>query len=529
MSEKKVGSSLHSGETMDTTYPLLDTVTVVVRPESRLFAYSEDEGGPLAIEQFRMLHSYILQHQSRSPVKRIAITSALRGEGKTHVAANLALTIGSEQDRKVLLVDTDTRKPDVNRVLGISNDCGLTDLLRNGHDVWKGIRKVEGTNLFVLTAGTPIQQPMTPSATVALRALLDQISPAFDLVVMDCPPLLSVANAPQLARLSDAVLLVLRAHKSTRDAVKRAKGLLQGHPILGTVFSGVDFSTSSYSQYYEDHGQPERSQQQNPLSIVAASSPVTEASSAPPLTAIPSRSEIPVIHADRKQDNMSERSESVSAADGTGHSTPLRVKPFLGIIAILTLLTTGGLVWRLRTAEAQSSDSTNAPSKPFAESTPPKSLRRQPSGYPAAVPSKPSPGVPSTMGVEANRFSLVTDVRHWSSPDATTVVVDVEGDARYDSNRLTNPDRIYFDLQNARLRPSLLGKSLNLTDPYVSKIRVSELKPGVARVTLETNGTVDYTVNLVQHPSQLRIEVHGGGHPPSSDAGSTSSESEASW
>ncbi len=218
-----------------------------IRPESRLFGHLEGEA--IGTEQYRLLHARLLHLQTCAPLKRILITSAGRGEGKTHVATNLALTIARETDRKVLLVDADIRKPDVHNVYGIPNDFGLTDVLRNGHDAWKAARKVIGMNVYILTAGSAISQPLTTASVLTFKALLDQVNPVFDWVIIDSPPVLLAADVSLLSKMVDGILLVVRGHKTPREMVERAKQMLGGN-LVGVVLNGVSPLKPKYNSYY---------------------------------------------------------------------------------------------------------------------------------------------------------------------------------------------------------------------------------------------------------------------------------------
>ncbi len=165
--------------------PSVQQTDLHLRPESRIFGVGEENA--VGTEQYRLLLGRLLHLQTRMSLKRLLITSAGRAEGKTHVAVNLAVTMARETDRRILLVDADLRKPDVHRVYGISNEYGLTDVLRNGHDMSRAIRKVRGMNLHVITAGSAGSQPMTASGILMLKTLLDQMQPAFDLAIIDSP------------------------------------------------------------------------------------------------------------------------------------------------------------------------------------------------------------------------------------------------------------------------------------------------------------------------------------------------------
>jgi len=230
-------SSAQSEGASQLPMPAVASVPLRVKPESRLCTF--DEGGAAGADQFRLLLGRLMEVQARTALKRLLITSAVNGEGKTNVATNLALLAARESRQKVLLVDADIRQPGVHGVFGLENGQGVVDLLRSGREPWKAIRKAEGLNLYVLTAGAAHDEPLTTARILTLKAMLDQVAAAFELVVIDSPAL-EVAEAPMLAQLADAVLLVLRAFKTGRDLVLKAKDVLQGNTLLGTVITRLD-------------------------------------------------------------------------------------------------------------------------------------------------------------------------------------------------------------------------------------------------------------------------------------------------
>jgi capsular exopolysaccharide synthesis family protein len=221
-----------------------------LRPESRIFGQSDNNA--MGSEQYRLLLGRLLHVQTRMSLKRLLVTSAGRGEGKTHVSANLAITMARETDRRILLVDADLRKPDIHRVYGIPNDYGLTDVLRNGHDTWKAIRKVRGLNLYVLTAGSTITQPLATSGILMLKMLLDQMNSAFDMVIIDSPPVLVAADTPLLAKLADGILFVVGSEGMPRDLVVKAKSMLETVPVVGAVLNRATPLTAQESYGYKD-------------------------------------------------------------------------------------------------------------------------------------------------------------------------------------------------------------------------------------------------------------------------------------
>jgi capsular exopolysaccharide synthesis family protein len=218
-----------------------------LRPESRIFGQGEDSA--LGIEQYRLLLGRLLHLQTKMPIKRLLVTSAGRAEGKTNICANLAITIARETDKKVLLVDADLRKPDLHRIYGVPNEYGVTDVLKNGHDLSKAIRKVRGMNLFLLTAGTAESQPLTTSSILTLKMILDQMNAAFDWVLIDTPPVLVAADTPLLAKLADGVLFVVGAAETPRDMVIKAKDLLETVPIVGAVLNRHNPVSANYAAY----------------------------------------------------------------------------------------------------------------------------------------------------------------------------------------------------------------------------------------------------------------------------------------
>ncbi len=105
---------------------------------------------------------------------------------------------------------------------------------------------------------------------------------------------------------------------------------------------------------------------------------------------------------------------------------------------------------------------------------------------------------------------LVTGIRHWSTPDYTRIAIDLEDEVKYESGRIPNPDRIYFDLKDTKLSSILKGKSFDVDDGYLKKIRVAQFAPGQTRVVLEVGDDVgEYSAFLLPNPYRLVIDIHG--------------------
>ena len=103
----------------------------------------------------------------------------------------------------------------------------------------------------------------------------------------------------------------------------------------------------------------------------------------------------------------------------------------------------------------------------------------------------------------------VTGVRHWSTPDYTRVAIDVEKEVKFGSQRISNPDRIFFDLRDTKLASTLVGKTFDVDDGFLKTIRVAEFQPGRTRIVLEVDDLARYDAFLLPDPYRLIIDIHG--------------------
>ncbi len=120
-------------------------------------------------------------------------------------------------------------------------------------------------------------------------------------------------------------------------------------------------------------------------------------------------------------------------------------------------------------------------------------------------------GTEPAKAASARRSALprVTGVRHWSTPDYTRVAIDVEQEVKFDSQRIAHPDRIFFDLRDTKLASTLVGKTFDVDDGFLKKIRVAEFQPGRTRIVLEVDDLASYDAFLLPDPYRLIIDVHG--------------------
>jgi len=109
----------------------------------------------------------------------------------------------------------------------------------------------------------------------------------------------------------------------------------------------------------------------------------------------------------------------------------------------------------------------------------------------------------------SSRLPRVTGIRHWSTPDYTRVAIDLESNVKFFSQRIDNPDRIFFDLRDTKLASTLVGKSFDVDDGFLKKVRVAQFQPGRTRVVLEVDDLSDYDAFLLPDPYRLIIDIHG--------------------
>ena len=119
------------------------------------------------------------------------------------------------------------------------------------------------------------------------------------------------------------------------------------------------------------------------------------------------------------------------------------------------------------------------------------------------------------------KLPLVTGIRHWSTPDYTRVAIDLEDEVKYEAGRIPSPDRVFFDLADTKLAPELIGKTFEIGDGFLRKIRVAQYQRGVTRVVLEVDPVSEYSAFLLPNPYRLIIDIHGKAQAQTSVAGNS--------
>jgi capsular exopolysaccharide synthesis family protein len=198
---------------------------------------SDAEGSSERVEAFRVLRTNLQFVDLDSKRQMLVISSAVPDEGKTVTATNLAITL-AQTGRRVLLLDCDFRKPRVARLLGLENSVGLLTILVGRAPLEECIQQHESGVEFLATGPLP-PNPAEVLETQAMRDLLSTVRDAYDVVIIDAPPLLPVADPAIIAPLADGVLLVTRHGKTSKDLVTQTVERLEavGGRIVGVVLN----------------------------------------------------------------------------------------------------------------------------------------------------------------------------------------------------------------------------------------------------------------------------------------------------
>jgi non-specific protein-tyrosine kinase len=201
-------------------------------------AFPRERQDPEVAEAFQTLRNTLTYFNADEALTSIMVTSGLKAEGKTTVAVNLARAYASF-GKRVILVDTDLRKPDVARRLGLSEGTGLSDVLAGNASVDDVFQEIApyGHGLRVLSAGPIPPNPSALLGSLRMAALIEELAADADIVVLDSTPLLMVSDAfPLLDKVSGVVALA-RLDKTPRDAVRRMIHIAAsaGARVLGLV------------------------------------------------------------------------------------------------------------------------------------------------------------------------------------------------------------------------------------------------------------------------------------------------------
>ncbi|MHB8420476.1 MAG: GumC family protein [Myxococcales bacterium] len=199
----------------------------------------------------RSVRTNLLFMSPDRPLHRLLITSSGPQEGKTTTAISLGIAMAQSGNR-VLVVDTDMRRPRLHRAFGVSNEIGLSTAVVGETRIEDCVKSTEVPNLWVLPCGPVPPNPAEMLHADRFREIVGALSAKYDRVLFDSPPLAAVADAAVLSTLVDGALLVLKAGKTSHEVAKRAVASLQAvnAPIAGVILNDLDLESREYSYYY---------------------------------------------------------------------------------------------------------------------------------------------------------------------------------------------------------------------------------------------------------------------------------------
>jgi receptor protein-tyrosine kinase len=229
--------TVEMGENLAGLLEMVEEVPFRTATDSLLIDAARPHEAPM--EEFRTLRTRLNHMQSLQPIHTVVVTSASPAEGKSLTAANLALAESHLSGNTTLLADFDFRRPLIHTMFGIDRGPGITDYLMGQAPLHKVIKRIAGTNLYVMPAGQAVINPLELLNLREVKHLLDRLPSLFQWVIMDSPPLLFAADANLLGTLSDGTLLVVRIGHTTIDSVTRAMQSLCNNNVLGIVVNGA--------------------------------------------------------------------------------------------------------------------------------------------------------------------------------------------------------------------------------------------------------------------------------------------------
>lgn len=200
-------------------------------------------------EQYRLIRTNIQFSSGDREIKTIVVTSAEPDEGKSTTASNLAIVF-AQQGKRVLLIDTDLRKPTLHYAFKLNNIQGITTVLTKQTSIEDTISTTDVPNLDVLTSGPIPPDPSLLLNSKSLDKLIEEMQNKYEHIIFDTPPTLAVADSQILANKCDGTILVVKSGKTTKQKALKTKEILIGTKanLLGAILNESD--TKSNRQYY---------------------------------------------------------------------------------------------------------------------------------------------------------------------------------------------------------------------------------------------------------------------------------------
>ena len=243
-------ATLDSGPNLAGLLEQVEEIPFRAASDSLLIDVSRPHEAPM--EEFRTLRTRLNHMKSLQPMHTVVITSPSPAEGKSLSASNLALAEAHLAGNVTLLADFDFRRPIIHSMFQTERSPGITDYLLGKIPLHRAMRKLAGTNLYIMPAGEAVINPLELLNLREVKLLLDRLPTLFSWVILDSPPLLFAADANLLSTMCHGTLLVVRIGQTTIDSVTRAMQSLCNNNVLGIVVNGARRG-ELYSKYTYYH------------------------------------------------------------------------------------------------------------------------------------------------------------------------------------------------------------------------------------------------------------------------------------
>jgi capsular exopolysaccharide synthesis family protein len=209
-----------------------------------------DQESSYATEFRRLLHNIngaVPDKKARS----IMATSALLAEGKSTVVSFLGLTAARLKHRRTLLIDCDLRRPTLHMLFSVPRNGGVVETVREGKKIKDVVKRTAEPNLDIITSGMTVSQPSEIFESGRIRELLDEARFYYELILVDCAPVLPVSDPMLLAPEMDGVILIVKAGSTQREIARRASEVLKNERsrFLGVVLNNL---SNALPYYYSD-------------------------------------------------------------------------------------------------------------------------------------------------------------------------------------------------------------------------------------------------------------------------------------
>lgn len=212
-----------------------------------------EEPKSVAAEAFRILRTNLQFTNPDRPLRSLLITSPEVGDGKSTVTANLGVSL-AQSGKRIVIVNTDLRRPSVHKLFGVADGVGLTSVLVGQASVAEALRDTSVPGLRLLTAGPMPPNPAELLESQRMRTVIAELEQEADIVLYDAPPVIAVTDAGLLAPYVDGCILVVSVGTTQRELARAAAEQLQrlGGHVLGVVLNRMNHGAGYYYYYYHE-------------------------------------------------------------------------------------------------------------------------------------------------------------------------------------------------------------------------------------------------------------------------------------